>query len=100
MSTATMNPIFPISALQKRQAEVRAAAQEDVVRITENGTGAYVFCSEEVFAQALEQAAEDALYEARVREGIERGLADVAAGRVYTDIDAAFAEIERRAQHG
>ncbi len=56
----SMNPIFPISALQKKQREVKEAAKDDVVRITENGSGAYIFCTEETFKRALAEAAEDA----------------------------------------
>ena len=35
-----MEPIYPITALQKKPAEVKAAAAEGIVRITENGMGA------------------------------------------------------------
>ena len=44
-----MDAIYPVTALQKQQGEVKKAAQAGIVRITENGKGAYVFCSEEVF---------------------------------------------------
>lgn len=37
---AVMDPVYPVSALQKRQGEVKKAAQEHIVRITENGVGA------------------------------------------------------------
>ena len=96
----TMNPIFPISALQKRQREVKEAAKSNVVRITENGTGAYVFCTEGAFKRALEEAAEDAAYEARLEAAILRGRADIAAGRYVEGADAARAEIERRLHRG
>ena len=92
----TMEPIFPISALQKRQSEVKQAAQSHVVRITENGVGAYVFCSEEMFEKRIAEVAEQAAYEARMAAAIERGRADIAAGRSYVGVDAASAEIERR----
>lgn len=91
-----MNPIFPISALQKRQREVKEAADNDIVRITENGVGAYVFCSEAAFKRALEDAAEEAAYEARVELAILRGRADIAAGHFVEGIDVARAEVERR----
>ena len=55
-----MSPIFPISALQKRQREVKEAAKDDVVRITENGMGAYVFCTEETFKRVIAETAEEA----------------------------------------
>lgn len=95
----TMNPIFPVTALQKRQGEVKRAAQENVVRITENGVGAYVFCSESVFEQALAQAAEAAAYEERIAAAIERGRADYAEGRTVNGIDNARVAIEKH-RHG
>lgn len=92
-----MEAIFPISALQRSQSEVKAAANNDVVRITENGRGAYVFCSEKVFEEKMQQAAEKALYEAQLRSVVERGEDDIAHGRVYS-FDDAWKEIERRAK--
>lgn len=96
----TMNPIFPISALQKKQREVKEAARSGVVRITENGVGAYVFCTEEAFTRALSEAAEEAAYEARMEAVILRGRADIAAGRFVEGTDAARAEVERRLNRG
>ena len=95
-----MTPIFPISALQKRQREVKEAAKNDVVRITENGMGAYVFCTEETFRRVIEDAAENAAYEARMEAIILRGREDIAAGRYIEGTDAARAEIERRLGRG
>ncbi|MEG0477674.1 MAG: hypothetical protein RR572_08435, partial [Raoultibacter sp.] len=91
--------IYPVTALAKNQIEVKAAAQKDVVRITEHGLGAYIFCSEEVFTDKLEQAASAAAYEASLAFIIKRGRADKAAGRVYLGTDAAFAEVEKRISH-
>lgn len=91
-----MEAIFPISALQRAQGEVKAAAKEDLVRITENGRGAYVFCSEDVYRDKIREAGEKAAYEARMSMVIERGRADIAAGRIY-EADEAWGEIERRA---
>lgn len=93
----SMEPIYPITALQKKTAEVKAAAQEDVVRITENGAGAYIFATEEVYEQKIQEAVEEAVYIARIADAIERGRADIAAGRYIEGSDAAWAEIERRA---
>ena len=66
-----MDPIYPVSALQKRQGDVKRAAQDHIVRITENGTGAYVFCSETMFEQRMAEVAEQAAYEERLAMGIE-----------------------------
>lgn len=93
----TMNPIFPVTALQKRQSEVKKAAQDNIVRITENGVGAYVFCSEDVFEKALKEAAEEAAYEERVCAAIERGRQDYKEGRYVVGIEnARKAIMERR----
>lgn len=92
-----MDAIYSATALRDRPREVKAAARERLVRITENGNGAYVFCSEEVFEDQLRRAAENAAYEARMSMAIERGRADVAAGRYVEGTENALAEIERRA---
>ena len=91
-----MEATFPISALQERQSEVKDAARKGLVRITENGSGAWVFCSEELPDGLLRGAAEEAAYEARMEALVARGVADVEAGRVYEGADAACAEVERR----
>lgn len=91
-----MEAIFPVSALQKRQGEVKRAAREGLVHITENGSGAWVFCSEEVLDGLLRRTAEEAAYEARMDALVGRGLADLEAGRTVEGADAAFAEVRRR----
>ena len=92
-----MEPIYPITALQKKPAEVKAAAAEGIVRITENGMGAYVFASEEAYERKLREVAAQAMEDALIVDAIERGRADMAAGRYITGTEAAWAEIERRA---
>ena len=92
----TLDPIYPITALQKKTAEVKEAAGRDVVRITENGAGAYVFAAEEVFEKRVREAAAQAVEDALIANAIERGRADIAAGRFLTG-DAAWDEIEKRA---
>lgn len=88
--------VFPVSALQKNQREVREAARRKMLRITENGSSAYVFCSEEVLARTIDQAVEDALYERECLEAIERGEEDIAAGRSVTGADAFKAAVANR----
>lgn len=91
-----MEATFPVSALRERQSEVKDAARKGLVHITENGSGAWVFCSEEVLDGLLRSTAEEVAYEARMEALVARGVADVKAGRVYEGADAAFAEVERR----
>lgn len=85
-----MEPIYPIAALQRNPTQVKSAARDNVVRITEQGTGAYVFCSEEVFEERIAKEREDAAYEARLLESVGRGVADIQAGRYVTSLDEAF----------
>ena len=91
-----MDAIYPVTALQKQQGEVKKAAQAGIVRITENGKGAYVFCSEEVFERMMQQVAAS---EARLAALVNRGHADIAAGRVFRGTQAAMDEVEKR-MHG
>jgi PHD/YefM family antitoxin component YafN of YafNO toxin-antitoxin module len=97
-----MEAIYPVTALQKQQGEVREAARSGLVRITENGRGAYVFCSEDVFEELLARERADAADEARMRAVCERAYADIEAGRVYeTALDARAAVEEKAAAlHG
>ena len=44
-----MEPIFSMTTLQRNPKQVKTAAHDSIVRITEQGAGAYVFCSEEAF---------------------------------------------------
>ena len=72
--------VYPVSALQKNQREVREAARHKLLRITENGASAYVFCSEEVLERTIEQAVSEALYERECLESIERGEQEIKSG--------------------
>ena len=90
-----MEAIYSSVALRDRQREVKDAARKDVVRITENGNGAFVFCSEEVFERCLQRAADEAIYAERMAQAVREGREDVDAGRTYS-IDEGFAAIEAR----
>lgn len=79
--------IYSSTALVSRQREVKDAARQGVVHITENGNGAFVFCSEDVFAAELERARESARYEAELGYVLRRAAEDVSAGRYETDFD-------------
>ncbi|MBR3225697.1 MAG: hypothetical protein IKF78_10310 [Atopobiaceae bacterium] len=90
-----MEAIYSSVALRDRQREVKDAARKDVVRITENGNGAFVFCSEEVFERRLQRAADEALYAERMAQAVRDGRADVKAGRTLS-LEEGFAAIESR----
>lgn len=93
-------PIYSFAALKSKQREVKERGSREVVHITENGNAAYVFCSEEVFAEEKAQAVRDALYEQELISLLERAEADREAGRVYHGIDAVKCEIDKRLQNG
>lgn len=85
-----MEPIFSMTTLQRNPGQVKSAARDSVVRITEQGAGAYVFCSEEQFERRIAAEREDAAFEARLTEAVARGIADIEAGRYVTSVEDAF----------
>lgn len=85
MAFDTMQKIYSSTALASKQREVKDAANQGVVHITENGNGAYIFCSEEIFAAEIEHAREEARYEAEALFLLRRAQTEVAEGHV-TDI--------------
>ncbi|MDO4848992.1 MAG: hypothetical protein Q4B45_04350 [Coriobacteriia bacterium] len=101
MSASVAAKIYPTRALQTNLREIKGLADENLVHITENGSAAYVFCSEEVLQRTVDQAVEDELYRLRLVDSVARGEADIAAGNVVVGIDAAFEEADRlAASHG
>lgn len=85
-----MEPIYSLTSLQRSPSEVKAAAQDSVVRITEQGAGAYIFCSEKAFERRIQREREDAAFDARMIEAVGRGVADIEACRYVTSVDEAF----------
>ena len=93
---APKGSIYSSTALASRQREVKDVADRQVVYITENGNGAYVFCSEEIFDRELKQAHEDARYEAEMEFALRRGKRDIEEGRFTTDVDGFVARIREK----
>ena len=91
-----MEAIYPITALQKNNAEIKARAREQLVHVTENGRAAYVFASEEVLDEIIARKCEEAVWEAQAILAIDRGLNDLEAGRYVEGWDALEAEVKRR----
>ena len=85
---ARTTPLYSFSALRSKQREVKDRADTEVVHITENGNAAYVFCSEEVFAQEKAKAAAEALYERELIASLERAHDDLDSGRTYHGVEA------------
>ena len=63
-----MDAIYPATAFCDHPREVKQAARDRLVRITENGNGAYVFRVEEIFQREVDDAVERALYVQRVSD--------------------------------
>ena len=95
-----MTPIFPSTALKNRQREIKAIADTEMVHITENGHGRYIFAAEEVVERTIAEAVEGALYEARMAGALRQSREDFAAGRAYASRDELLAAVaEKRAAH-
>lgn len=90
------NSVYPVSALQKSQRELREAARTKLLHITENGSSAYIFCSEDVLKRTIDEAVDRALYERECLEAIERGEDDIARGRCVRGVDALEREVATR----
>lgn len=94
---APKGSIYSSTALATKQREVKDVAEKQVVYITENGNGAYIFCSEEVFDRELEHAREEARYEAEMRFVLREARQQLDEGRYTTDLAAFRKEmLERR----
>ena len=96
-----MTAIYPSTALKNQQREIKAVADGQIVHITENGWGKYVFMSEDVLEQTVEQAVEEALYEQRLSDALFASRKDFEEGRFYSsreDLCAAVAK-KREASH-
>ena len=95
-----MTPIFPSTALKNRQREIKALADTQMVHITENGHGKYIFASEEVVEKAIADAVEEALYEARMADALRQSRRNFAEGRFYETRDELMAAVaQKRASH-
>ena len=56
-----MPAIYPSTALKNEQRAIKAIADREVVYITENGRGKYLFMSQEVHDREVAEAVEEAL---------------------------------------
>lgn len=86
-----MTPIFPSTALKNQQREIKKLADTQLVYITENGRGKYVFTSQEVLDQTIADAVEDALYEQRLSDALAESRDDFENGRYYTSRESLMA---------
>lgn len=91
-----MPAIYPSTALKNQQREIKAIADNEIVHITENGWGKYVFMSEDVLKRTVEQAVEDALYEKRLAGALAESRKDFEEGRSYSSRDEMLAAVAKR----
>ena len=91
-----MPAIYPSTALKNEQKTIKAIADNEIVYITENGRGKYLFMSQEVHDREIAEAVEEALYEFRMAEALRASRADYAAGRYYSSRDDLKAAVERK----
>ena len=95
-----MLAIYPSTALKNEQRAIKAIADKEIVYITENGRGKYLFMSQEVYDREIAEAVEEALYGARMAEALRASRADYEAGRYYGSREELKAAVERmRAEH-
>lgn len=91
-----MTPIFPSTALKNQQREIKKLADTQLVYITENGRGKYVFTSQEVLDQTIADAVEDALYEQRLSDALVESRDDFENGRYYTSRENLMAAVNAK----
>ena len=91
-----MTPIFPSTALKNQQREIKKLADTQLVYITENGRGKYVFTSQEVLDQIIADAVEDALYEQRLSDALAESRDDFENGRYYTSRENLVAAVNAK----
>ncbi len=96
-----MPPIYPSTALKNQQREIKKLADTQLVYITENGRGIYVFRSDEVLSGVVSDAVEKALYEQRLSDDLAESRDDFDSGRYFTSreslMDAVNAKRQARA---
>lgn len=93
-----MPAIYPSTALKNQQRELKEIANREIVHITENGWGKYVFMSEDVLKETVDRAVQDALYEARLRDALQESRRDFAKGRYYSSREDMLAAVASKRQ--
>lgn len=91
-----MTAIYPSTALKNQQREIKAMANDQIVHITENGWGKYVFMSEGVFKQTVDRAVENALYEKRLADALAASRKDFEEGKFYSSRKDLLAAVEEK----
>lgn len=93
-----MPAIYPSTALKTQQKEIKTLADTQIVHITENGWGKYVFMSEEVLSKTIEDAVQEALYEKRLANALSRSREDFEQGRFYSSTEELLQAVAKKHQ--
>ncbi|MBR2834821.1 MAG: hypothetical protein IKE43_03790 [Coriobacteriales bacterium] len=88
--------IFPITALSKEPQTIKDEALNNIVHITENGRGAWIFTSEKAFEDRIAQERAEAAQEAQLAFILDRAKHDIETGHYVTSRKEMFEEVERR----
>ena len=87
-----MTAIYSSAALKTRQREIKDIARKDVVHIT----AAFVFMSEDLFEEQLNNAAEEAALTERMRACIKASDDCFEQGEYIEGTDAFFSALDER----
>lgn len=95
-----MTHIFPVTALQKNSTEVRSAAKDNIVHITENGRSSYIFASESAFDEYVAEQRAAAAREALLFQAIDEGEADLKEGNTHSadSVDELYDQLDSPAR--
>lgn len=96
-----MPAIYPSTAFKTQQREIKGIADHEIVHITENGWGKYVFTSEGILKKTVDQAVENALYEKRLVDALTESISGFAEGCAYSSREEMMATVakKREAMH-
>ena len=91
-----MPPIYPSTALKNQQREIKEHADTELVYITENGRGKYVFTSVEVLERVVSDAVQQALYEQRLENALTESRDDFENGRYYASRESLMEAVKAK----
>lgn len=81
------------TALKNQQREVKSVADNEIVYITENGWGKYVFMSNEVFNNAVKSAVDEAICQEQLAIALRESRQDFEEGRYCSSREEMMAAV-------
>ena len=92
---------IPSSELRSKLGEVKQAARNEPVVVTNGGSTNYLFMSEESYEREMRKAAEEAAYAERMARCIKRAREGIARGEYVVGAEEAIRAADRlRTTHG